>query len=92
MARLPLKDGNVAGREVASVIGPDAIAAVAKGPAAKPNAVRVDELKGGEHVRVWINSAGTHYLVNLGSSGLGSILVIAEPCTQGAESCRSKRS
>ena len=60
-----LKEGSVAGREVASVIVPADIASVAKGPAPKPNSVRVDELKGGEHVRVWINSAGTHYLINL---------------------------
>jgi hypothetical protein len=60
-----LKEASVAGREVASVIGPADIASVAKGPAPKPNTARVDELKGGEHVRVWINSAGTHYLINL---------------------------
>jgi hypothetical protein len=60
-----LKDGSVVGREVASVIGPADIASVAKGAAPKPNTARVDELKGGEHVRVWINDAGTHYLINL---------------------------
>jgi hypothetical protein len=38
---------------------------VAKGPEPKPNAARVDLLKGGEYLRVWMNSAGTHYIVNL---------------------------
>jgi hypothetical protein len=60
-----LKDGAVAGREVASVIGPDAIATVAKGSVPKPNTARVDELKQSEHLRVWINSDGTHFLINL---------------------------
>jgi hypothetical protein len=60
-----VKGGSVVGREVASVIGPADIASVAKGPAPTPNTARVDRLKGGEHVRVWINSAGTHFLINL---------------------------
>jgi hypothetical protein len=60
-----LKAGSVAGREVASVIEPADIASIAKGPTPKPNTARVDELKGGEHLRVWLNSNGTHYLVNL---------------------------
>lgn len=60
-----MKDGSVAGREVASVVASADIEAVAKGPVPKPNTARVDPLKGGEHLRVWINSAGTHYLINL---------------------------
>jgi hypothetical protein len=63
-----LKDGTVAGREVASVVGPEEIAAVAKGSAPKPGATRVDLLKEGEYLRVWLNSAGTHYLINLAVS------------------------
>ena len=60
-----LKGGSVAGREMASVVSADDIGAVAKGPEPKPNAARVDLLKGGEYLRVWMNSAGTHYIVNL---------------------------
>lgn len=60
-----VRSGAVAGREVASVVVPEEIAAVAKGPAPKPGATRVDLLKEGEYLRVWINSAGTHYLINL---------------------------
>lgn len=60
-----LKEGAVAGREVASVLASADIALVAKGPVPKSNTARVDALKGGEHLRVWINSAGTHYLINL---------------------------
>ena len=60
-----VKDGVVAGREVASVVAPEDVAAVAKGGAPKPGAVRIDLLKGADYVRVWLNDAGTQYLVNL---------------------------
>jgi hypothetical protein len=60
-----LKGGSVAGREMASVVSAEDIGAVAKGPQPKPNAARVDLLKGGEYLRVWINKAGTHYIVNM---------------------------
>ncbi len=61
-----VKGGSVAGREVASVIPADEIGPVAKKetkPAA--GASRVDMLKGGEFLRVWMNRAGTHYMVNM---------------------------
>ena len=60
-----VKSGTVAGRELASVISAEEIGEVVKGSELKPNAVRVDLLKGGEYFRVWMNSAGTHYIVNL---------------------------
>jgi hypothetical protein len=60
-----MKSGALAGREVASVVSAEDIGAVANGPEPKPNAVRVDLLKGGEYLRVWMNNAGTHYIVNL---------------------------
>jgi hypothetical protein len=60
-----LKGGAVAGREVASVLSAEDVSTVAKGPGPKPSASRVDLLKGGEYLRVWMNSAGTHYIVNL---------------------------
>lgn len=60
-----VKTGNVAGREVASVVSTEDIGTVAKGPAPKPNACRVDVLKEGEYLRVWMNSGGTHYIVNM---------------------------
>jgi len=60
-----LKSGNLAGREVASVISAEDIASTVNGPAPKPNMTRVDVLKGGEYLRVWINQGGTHYIVNL---------------------------
>jgi hypothetical protein len=60
-----VKGGAVSGREVASVVSAEDIGAVAKGPGPKPNAARVDLLKGGEYLRIWMNRAGTHYIVNM---------------------------
>ncbi len=60
-----VKGGKVAGREVASVIGADEIGKIAKGPRPKTNGSRVDTLKGGDYVRVWINKGGQNYLVNM---------------------------
>ena len=60
-----VKDGTVAGREVASVISADDIDKIVKGPRPKANASRVDVLKGGDYVRVWINHGGTNYIVNM---------------------------
>lgn len=57
--------GNVSGREMASVVSSQDIGTVAKGPAPKPSAFRVDLLKEGEYLRVWMNSDGTHYIVNM---------------------------
>ena len=60
-----VKTGIVAGREVASVVSTEDIDTVGKGPAPKPSASRVDLLKEGEYLRVWMNSSGTHYIVNM---------------------------
>ena len=60
-----VSNGAVAGREVASVISAEEIGEVAKGPEPRPEAARVDVLKGGEYLRVWMNHAGTHYVVNM---------------------------
>jgi hypothetical protein len=52
-----VKDGKVAGREVATVVSAADIGPIAKGPQPTANASRVDVLKGGDYVRVWINDA-----------------------------------
>lgn len=64
-----VRNGKVAGKEVASVIGPDEIGKVAKGPRPKTNGSRVDVLKGGDYVRVWINKGGQNYLINMPPEG-----------------------
>jgi hypothetical protein len=63
-----VKGGRVAGREVATVISSADIATVAKGPRPAPNGSRVDALKGGDYVRVWIHQAGNHYIINMPSA------------------------
>jgi hypothetical protein len=60
-----VKDGKVAGREGATVISATDIGTIAEGRQPKANASRVDMLKGGDYVRVWINKAGTNYLVKM---------------------------
>ena len=60
-----VKNGTVAGREVATVVSADDIDTIAKGSRPKADASRVDVLKGGDYVRVWINRAGTNYIVNM---------------------------
>lgn len=60
-----VKDGTVAGREVATVVSGADIGTIAKGPMPGPNASRVDALKGGDYLRVWISHAGNHYIVNM---------------------------
>lgn len=59
-----VKDDKVAGREVATVISDADIGTIAEGPQPAANASRVEVLKGGDYVRVWINKAGNNYLVN----------------------------
>jgi hypothetical protein len=60
-----LQGGQVRGRELASVVPPDKVKAVAKGtPPARGRAV-VHTLRGTDYLRVWLNSGGTQYLVHL---------------------------
>jgi hypothetical protein len=57
--------GAVVGRELASVI-PDAdIDKIAEGPPPATGTSRIDVLKGGEYVRVWVNHDSVHYIINL---------------------------
>lgn len=60
-----VSNGTTAGREVATVIPASEIDAVAKDPAPKVNSSRVDVLKGGEYVRVWINRGTEHFIVHM---------------------------
>lgn len=64
-----LRQGVVVGREVASVIPAEEIDAIAEGPRPMPNTARVDLLKGGEYVRVWINHTTTNYIIHLPVAG-----------------------
>jgi hypothetical protein len=67
-----VQGGQTRGRELASVISAADIAAVGETkPLPAPGTARVHLLRGGEYLRVWINSGGTHYLVHL-ATGAGA--------------------
>ena len=63
-----VQDGSVKGREIAVVLSGSPAAQVIKGKAPKPGTVRVDALRGGEYIRVWINRGGQHYFVHLATA------------------------
>jgi hypothetical protein len=60
-----VQGGQVKGREVVTIIPQAEIAQVQKDAPPRPNASKVELLKGGDYVRVWINRAGNHYLIHL---------------------------
>jgi len=61
-----MRGGKVVGREVATIVSSSDIGKIAKGPRPKGNnSSRVDTLKGGDYVRVWIVKGGDNYLINM---------------------------
>ena len=60
-----VRGGKVVGREVATVISAGDIGKIAKGRPPKPNTAVFQMLKGGTYWRVWINHAGTNYIINM---------------------------
>jgi len=60
-----VKGGKVVGREVATIVSADDMKTMAKAARPGANASRVDTLKGGDYLRIWINKGGTNYLINL---------------------------
>jgi hypothetical protein len=59
-----LRNGTVVGREVATVVSADDMRTMAKLPRGT-GAVRVQTLKGGDYVRVWVLNGGAHILIHL---------------------------
>ncbi len=59
-----VKGGTVTGRAMATVVSADDMRTMAKMPK-KSGAVRVEALKGGDYLRVWLVHGGSHYLINL---------------------------
>ena len=57
--------GEVKGREVVSIVPNDEIKLVQKDTPPSSNGSKVETLKGGDYVRVWINKGGHHYLIHL---------------------------
>jgi hypothetical protein len=60
-----VKGGKVVGREVVTIIPQADVAKVQKDTPPKAGSSKVETLKGGEYVRVWINKGGNHYLMHL---------------------------
>ena len=60
-----VKAGKVVGREVATVVSNQEIAAIAESRRPAANTVKVETLKGNDYLRVWINRAGANYLIHL---------------------------
>jgi hypothetical protein len=60
-----LQRGQVKGREVVTIIPQSEISQVQKDAPPKANGTKVETLKGGDYVRVWINKGGNYYLIHL---------------------------
>ena len=60
-----VKGGQVAGREVVSIVPAAETKLVQKDAPPPSGGSKIQTLKGGDYVRVWINRAGTYYLVHL---------------------------
>jgi len=60
-----VQDGQVKGREVVSIVPKDDLAAVAEKAPPAPGTSRVELLKGGEYLRIWINRGDVSYLIHL---------------------------
>ena len=59
-----VQDGQVKGRELATVVPPADVKQVAKGTPPPQGSARVQTLRGGDYLRVWLNRAGTQYLIH----------------------------
>lgn len=59
-----VQGGQVRGKELASVVKGEAVAAVVADAPPASGSSKVQMLKGNDYLRVWINRGGTHYLVH----------------------------
>jgi hypothetical protein len=59
-----VQNGQVKGREVVTIVPQSEIALVQKDAPPHANASKVEMLKGGDYMRLWINKGGNHYLVH----------------------------
>jgi hypothetical protein len=59
-----VKGGKVEGREVVTIIPQSEIAKVQKDTPPHANSAKIETLKGGDYMRLWINKGGNHYLVH----------------------------
>jgi hypothetical protein len=59
-----LQGGQVKGREVVTIVTPDAAKQVMKDTFPPAGGYRAEVLKGGDYYRLWFNKGGTQYLVH----------------------------
>ena len=59
-----VKGGKVVGREVVTIIPQAEISKVQKDSPPPSGGAKVETLKGGDYMRVWINRGGNHYLMH----------------------------
>jgi hypothetical protein len=59
-----LQGTEVKGRELATVVPPADVKTVAKGTPPAAGSARVQALRGADYLRVWLNRAGTQYLIH----------------------------
>jgi hypothetical protein len=60
-----VRGGQVRGREVVTIVPASDIKAIAEGTPPPNGGSKVELLKGGDYLRVWINRGGQHYLIHL---------------------------
>jgi len=60
-----VRGGKVVGREVVTIVPQAEAALVQKDTPPARNGAKVETLKGGDYVRVWINRGGNYYLIHL---------------------------
>jgi len=60
-----VQGGEARGRTLATKLTPAEVTEVAEGGSPASGSSRVDILRGGDYLRVWINQGGTNYLVHL---------------------------
>jgi hypothetical protein len=60
-----VKGGKVVGREIVTIVPQAEVAKVQKDAPPPRNGAKVETLKGGDYLRVWINRGGNYYLMHL---------------------------
>jgi hypothetical protein len=60
-----VRGGQVRGREVVTIVPASDMKAIAEGTPPPNGGSKVELLKGGDYLRVWINRGGQHYLIHL---------------------------
>jgi hypothetical protein len=63
-----VQGGQVKGKELATKVAAAEVKQIAKMAPPAAGASKVQMLKGADYVRVWLNRAGTHYLVHLSTT------------------------